>query len=110
MGPSLISLALAILSLAPLKADFASGLRAYEQGDYVSALKECTPLANNGNTGAQVRIGEMFENGVGVPQNYTEGRKWHQKAAENGDAHGAYRLGLKRTPSYRQNDQKTETA
>ena len=90
----LVTFAMAVLSSALLKADFATGLRAYEQRDYATALSEWTPLANNGNTDAQVRVGQMFENGLGVPPNYTKASKWCRRAAEKGDAHGAYRLGV----------------
>jgi uncharacterized protein len=90
----LVTFAMAVLLSALLKADFATGSRAYEQRDYATALSEWTPLANNGNTDAQVRVGEMFENGLGVPPNYTKASKWYRRAAEKGDAHGAYRLGV----------------
>ena len=36
----------------------------------------------------------MYENGQGVPQNYAEALKWHQLAAEQGNAGAQYNLGL----------------
>ena len=37
----------------------------------------------------------MYENGEGVPQDYAEAVKWHQLAAEQGDADAQFQLGLK---------------
>ena len=36
----------------------------------------------------------MYEEGNGVPQDYTEALKWYQKAADQGDAIGQATLGL----------------
>ena len=37
---------------------------------------------------AQFKIGEMYYNGEGVPQDYAEAIKWYRKAAEDNYAHG----------------------
>jgi TPR repeat protein len=43
---------------------------------------------------ALVRVGAMFEHGVGVKQDYAEARKWYLKAAEQDDAKAEFSLGV----------------
>ena len=38
-------------------ADFQKGLTAYDRGDYATALREWTPLAEQGDARAQFQIG-----------------------------------------------------
>ena len=47
--------------------DFQKGATAYGNGDYAAALREWTPLAEQGNARAQTNLGWMYENGNGVP-------------------------------------------
>ena len=42
------------------------GNAAYNQGDYGSALQEWRPLAEQGNAGAQLNRGFMYDNGDGA--------------------------------------------
>ena len=51
-------------------ADFQKGFDAYSRGDYATALKEFTPLAEQGNAPAQSNLGLMYEKGQAVPQDY----------------------------------------
>jgi TPR repeat protein len=44
-------------------ADFQKGLTAAQSGDYATALREWTPLAKQGNAGAQFSLGFMYEKG-----------------------------------------------
>ena len=86
-------------------ADFQKGLDAYERGDYATALKEFTPLAEPGyalaqyNLGvgyalAQFNLGAMYDKGRGVPQDYQTAVKWYTLAAEKGYAPAQYNLGV----------------
>ena len=68
------------------------GGAAYDRGDYATALKEFRPLAEQGNADAQFNLGFMYENGLGVPQDYAEAVKWYRNAAE-GQASAQYNLG-----------------
>ena len=58
------------------------------------------PLAQNGNSTAQLLIGRCYENGLGVVQNPEEAVKWYKLAAEQNDAQAqvflayCYELGL----------------
>lgn len=91
------ALTTALLSLALLTtahaANFAAGMEAYEQGDFVAALKEWRPLAEQGDAAAQVRLGRMYAEGQGLPPDDVEAAKWYRKAAEAGDAWGQAWLG-----------------
>ena len=50
--------------------------------------------AEAGDAKVQFNIGSMYENGVGVRQDYAEAAKWYRKAAEQGDVDAARILGL----------------
>jgi hypothetical protein len=45
-------------------------LDASERGDYATALKEWTPLAEQGYADAQYNLGDMYRYGLGVPHDY----------------------------------------
>ena len=75
-------------------ADFDDGWAAYERGDYVTAFREMRPLAEQGHALAQLNLGNMYVNGEGVSQNYTEAVKWFRKAAEQGIAQAQFNLGF----------------
>jgi uncharacterized protein len=64
--------------------DYASGLEAYNSGDYATALASWRPLADQGFDVAQFNLGIMYDNGYGVPQNYTQAARWYRRAAEQG--------------------------
>jgi len=74
-------------------ADLLKGIKAYESGDYVTALRECTALAEQGNATCQALLGGMYQHGKGVPQNYKTALKWYRRAAEQGVADAQYNLG-----------------
>ena len=63
-------------------ADFAKGAAAYENGDYTAALREWKPLAERGNADAQTHLAAMYDEGLGVPQDYKIAGKWLRLAAE----------------------------
>ncbi|MSU45686.1 MAG: sel1 repeat family protein [Lacunisphaera sp.] len=72
--------------------------RAYLLGDGVSqdsveAVKWYRRAAEQGHTGAQFDLGDMYESGIGVPRDRAEGEKWYRKAAEKGHATAQYHLG-----------------
>jgi TPR repeat protein len=76
-------------------ADFFYGWAAYERGDYVTALKEWRPLAEQGDAATQHNLGLMYANGEGVPENDVKAVEWYSKAAKQGFAAAQYNLGLK---------------
>ena len=93
-----LTIALAFLmtfSLPVTAQDFQKGLAAYNASDYATAIKEWTPLAENGGSDAQYNLGYLYENGKGVPQDYAEAVRWYRLAAEQGDASAQNNLGNK---------------
>ena len=87
-------LSILLLALAPLTAhaDFKSGLAAYELGDYATALREWTPLAEEGMAAAQYNIGLIHHHGRGVEANPALALEWYLKAAESGYDRAQYRV------------------
>jgi TPR repeat protein len=84
-----LTIALAFLmtfSLPVMAQDFGRGDAAYDAGDYITALKEWTPLAEAGDVKAQYNLGEMYALGRGVPQDHDESVKWNRLSAEQGYA------------------------
>ncbi len=76
-------------------ADFQKGLDAYESGDFATALREWTPLAEQGDALTQYNLGQMYRTGQGVPQDYKTAVKWYRLAAEQGHASAHYNLGVR---------------
>jgi len=74
--------------------DFQVGLDAARKGDYATALREWTPLAEQGDAGAQYNLGLMYGNGDGVPQDDKNAMKWYTLAAEQGHASAQTSLGV----------------
>ena len=75
-------------------ADLQKGLDAAEREDYATALKEWTPLAEQGDTDAQFSLGNRYRQGKGVPQDYKTAVKWYRLAAEQGYADAQGNLGV----------------
>ncbi len=66
---------------APAWAGFDEAVAAYKRGDYVTAIPEWRPLAEQGNADAQFFLGVMYEIGEGVPQDYAQAHMWFNFAA-----------------------------
>jgi len=66
--------------------DFDKGLRAYKAGDYATALKEWTVLAEQGDARAQFNLGMKYVLGNGVIQDNVYAHMWINIAASNGNA------------------------
>ncbi|MYF18057.1 MAG: hypothetical protein F4215_11960, partial [Gemmatimonadetes bacterium] len=83
------------LFIAPSLAwgDYQDGRKAYNRGDYATALKELRPLAEQGHAEAQYLLGYMYYKGRGVGQDGEATVKWLRKAAEQGDVKAQYLLG-----------------
>ena len=73
---------------------FEDGKAAYDRKDYSTALKLWRPLAEQGHARAQMRLGYLYRDGVGVPQDSVEAMKWYRKAAKQGLAVAQSNLGL----------------
>lgn len=86
-----------VFLLAPIgvyAADLQTGLNAFNEGDYETAMAECKPLADAGNADAMFCVGRMYANGFGVDMNDDLALKWYGLAAEAGHAEAQYSLGV----------------
>jgi len=79
---------------ALVPADSQAGAKASTLGDYATALKEWRPLAEQGDMESQFRMGFLYDNGYGVPQDYGAAARWYRLAAEQGHDLAQRRLGL----------------
>jgi hypothetical protein len=84
---------LTVASAAPLAAGYDEGLRAYQRGDYATALQEFLPLAEQGHAFAQNNLATMYAQGLGASQNYAEAARWFRRAAEQGERYAQNNLG-----------------
>ena len=82
-----------VLSAPSLAADLQAGAEAYERGDFIAALKEWRPLAEQGDARAQYLLGFMYDNGEGIKLDYAEAVKWYRLAAEQGEVRAQVNLG-----------------
>jgi len=82
------------LSLPVAAKDFDKGVIAFEAGDYVTALKEWKPFADQGVSSGQYNLAIMYDNGWGIGQDYTEAIRWYKLAADQGHTHAQYNLAL----------------
>ena len=73
--------------------DLQDGVDAYKRVDFKTAYKLFLPLAEQGNAIAQLNLGDMYLEGLGVPQDNKEAVKWTRLSAEQGDAEAQYNLG-----------------
>ncbi|MDC1407149.1 sel1 repeat family protein [Candidatus Puniceispirillum sp.] len=78
---------------AVVVADFEAGFAAAQKGDYAAALREWTPIAEQGLAAAQSNLGVMYFEGQGVLQDYKTALKWYALAANQGNAPAQYGLG-----------------
>ncbi len=63
------------------------------RGDYEAAARRYRPLAEAGNVKAQVKMGTLYYNGLGVPKDQAETARWWRLAAEQGLASAQNDLG-----------------
>lgn len=75
------------------QADFADGLAAYDAGDYRRAFTEWQPLAESGDSTAQVAVAGLYLSGQGVRADVAEALRWYHRAAEGGNAVAQLNLG-----------------
>ena len=80
-GLAVVALSLCLNANA-LAGQFEEAAAATQHGDYAMAYRLWSPLAEQGNTPAQLFLGALYHDGKGVTQDYAEAAKWYRKAAE----------------------------
>ena len=91
---TIVFVLLVVCLATPAWADYKAGMDAYDRGDYATAMREWSPLAKLGLAAAQFRLGQLYANGEGVPQDYVQARQWYEKAALQGDSSAQLNLGV----------------
>ncbi len=66
---------------------------ALDRGDTDAALGDLRPLADKGDSKAQILLGDLFFKGQGVLHNYSMAWQWYKRAATNGDAEAQFKIG-----------------
>ena len=74
-------------------AGFEQANAAFMAGNYALAQKELKPLLAKGDARSQYAMGEMAENGFGMPKNPKVAADWYLKAAKQGNTDAQYNLG-----------------
>lgn len=70
------------------------GMAAFKSKDFTTALRELTPIADNGDPSAQHAVGQIYEFGLGGTQkNPALAVSYYQKAADQGFAGSQLNLG-----------------
>ena len=88
-----VGLAFFMISSSAIASDEAGkGFDAFMRGDYETALRVLRPLAEQGDGGAELALGYVYEKGKGI-QDYAEAFKWYRRAAERGVPVAAVALG-----------------
>ena len=82
------------LSSSAQQERFESGLASKDRGHYATALRAWMPIAEAGNAEAQNNVGYMYEEGMGVPQNYLLAMNWYRQAADSGLAEAQHNMGM----------------
>jgi hypothetical protein len=78
---------------AVLADDLALGMRALEMGHTAQAIELWRPLAEAGNVDAQFGLGVIYNDAMGVEQDFAEANYWFLRAAEQGYAPAQFNLG-----------------
>lgn len=88
-------LLLTALIAAPftVNAGLNEGMAAYDKAQYATAVKELTPLAEQGDAKAQYQLGKMFSLAQGLPPDKKEAARWFHLAAQQGLAPAQGALG-----------------
>jgi len=61
---------------------------AYEKKDYLIAMQKFKVLSEQGNSMATIKVGNMFDAGQGINQNFEEAMKYYKLAAKQGHVLG----------------------
>ncbi len=80
----LVVVALFVGSITAHAVDISEGYKAYQRGDYATALRVFRKLADQGNYNSQVGLGFVYFNGQGVTQDYVQAHMWFDLAATRG--------------------------
>ena len=73
---------------------YEQGLAAYKSGRYGEALITLKPYAKSGDRLAQLTLGNIYNNGLGINKDKVVAAKWYHRAAIQGDPDAQFNLGV----------------
>jgi|GraSoiStandDraft_44_1057316.scaffolds.fasta_scaffold355245_2 TPR repeat protein len=85
---------LSLIGGAAVAGPFEDAGAAFDRADYASAQRLFGSLADQGDAGAQHRLGLMYEGGLGVAEDYVLAAMWFRRAADQGLKIAHWDLGL----------------
>lgn len=84
----------AVLMTQPATADLEKGLAAVQSGQWDKAYQQFHRSAAEGNPDAQVNLGNLYLQGLGVERSDLKAYDWYVKAARQGHAQALGKLGI----------------
>ena len=84
----------ALLLAQPATADLEKGLAAVQSGQWDKAYQQFQRSAAEGNPDAQVNLGNLYLQGLGVERSDLKAYDWYVKAARQGHAQALGKLGI----------------
>jgi len=82
-----------VTSSVQAESDYGQCYRLLKNNDNAGAIAPCAKAANRGDLAVQVTLGNIYEQGIGIDQDYGQAAKWFRQAAVAGDTTGQYLLG-----------------
>jgi peptidoglycan hydrolase-like protein with peptidoglycan-binding domain len=76
--------ALGLVLSSPAFADFEKGINAYSASNYGTAYQEFNASAEQGDPASQYMLGQLYQEGLGVRQDYVQAHMWYDLAAAKG--------------------------
>ncbi len=67
---------------------------AFEQGQYLTALKLATAQAEKNDPQAHTLLGRLYSDGLGVPRDIAKAADWYRRGAKLGDPEAMFALGV----------------
>ena len=73
--------------------NYTKGVKNYKPENVAQAVEELKPLAEKGSADAQFKLGSLYYQGLGLPQDYGKAVKWFREAAEQRHVYAQVTLG-----------------
>lgn len=84
---------IALLATQAVRADYADGVAAAQNGDYDTAFAEFSQAAEDGLMMAQFNLAILYFSGRGVDQDFQQAFRWTMAAADQGHVQAQFNVG-----------------
>lgn len=82
------------LNSQPIDEEETPSVVSVDSNNPANRFRDIYAAAVEGDAVAQIQLGNVHEEGLGVPQDYGKAIEWYQKAAKQGNAIAQYNLGV----------------